>query len=99
MKKIVSVIMVLVMLGVMCAGFSGCSEKTDYTVGICQLMKHDSLDQATQGFVDALKAEMEKAGQYDTVIIYKKARSFLCKPTKLHFFEKIFGKFETKCLL
>ena len=25
-----------------------------YTIGICQLMKHDSLDQATKGFKDAV---------------------------------------------
>lgn len=42
-----------------------------YTVGICQLMVHDSLDQATQGFVDALTAAMEAAGssvEFDTQV-------------------------------
>ena len=29
-----------------------------YTVGICQLVQHPALDAATQGFVDALKAEI-----------------------------------------
>ena len=44
------------------------TESTDasgetYTVGICQLMVHDSLDQATQGFTDALTDRMEEALQ------------------------------------
>lgn len=29
----------------------------DYTVGICQLIQHDALDAATQGFIDTLTAE------------------------------------------
>ena len=29
-----------------------------YTVGICQLVQHDALDAATQGFIDALNAEL-----------------------------------------
>ncbi len=33
-----------------------------FNVGICQLMVHDSLDQATQGFVDALTADIEASG-------------------------------------
>ena len=34
----------------------------EFTVGICQLMVHDSLDQATQGFKDALAEAMDGAG-------------------------------------
>ncbi|MBR6735346.1 MAG: ABC transporter substrate-binding protein [Oscillospiraceae bacterium] len=33
-----------------------------YKVGVCQLMVHPSLDQATQGFIDALTEGVEKAG-------------------------------------
>ena len=39
------------------------SASEEFVVGICQLMKHESLDQATQGFIDALTAEMEAAGK------------------------------------
>ena len=75
MKKIVSMVMAIVMLGALCLGFTGCGEQAlenlganaDYSVGVCQLMKHDALDAATQGFQDALKAEMEKAGKTVTV--------------------------------
>ncbi len=37
--------------------------QTEYVVGVCQLMVHDSLDQATNGFKDSLTAELEKAGK------------------------------------
>lgn len=37
--------------------------KTEYTVGVCQLMKHDSLDQATKGFNDALTEKITAAGK------------------------------------
>ena len=38
------------------AGGSTESAKTTYTVGICQLVQHEALDAATQGFKDALTA-------------------------------------------
>ena len=63
MKKMISAIMAVVMLLSVCCAFTGCGSSADYTVGICQLMKHDSLDQATQGFIDALTSEMEAAGK------------------------------------
>ena len=72
MKKIVSIVMVIAMLAAMCCSFAGCGGSDDtFTVGICQLMVHDSLDQATQGFIDALTSEMESAGkkvEFDTQV-------------------------------
>ena len=50
---------------------SGEPAGTHYTVGICQLMVHPSLDQATQGFVDALTEAVEAAGntvEFDTQV-------------------------------
>ena len=47
---------------VACSG-SGSSANADFTVGICQLMKHDALDAATKGFIDTLKEEITKAGK------------------------------------
>jgi len=67
MKKVLSLVMALVMCACACIGLSSCGEKTDYTVGICQLMEHDSLDQATQGFIDALTAALEAEGKTVTV--------------------------------
>lgn len=36
-----------------------------YTVGICQLVQHDALDAATQGFMDALTEELGDAVSFD----------------------------------
>ncbi len=69
MKKIVSIVLALTL----CLSLAACggNSGSDYTVGICQLMVHDSLDQATQGFIDALTSELEKAGKtvtFDTQV-------------------------------
>ena len=73
MKKIISLTIAVLMLVSMLAG-CGSSASTpnetatadaaskEFTVGICQLMVHDSLDQATQGFIEALTAEVEASG-------------------------------------
>ena len=79
MKKIVSVILAIAMLAAMCLGFMGCnSSKSEYVVGICQLMVHDSLDQATNGFKDALTAEMEAAGKTVTFDTQVAGQAELC---------------------
>lgn len=54
MKKLVSVLLAAMML--LCA-VSAVAE-AQYKVGVCQLVTHDALDAATQGFIDALNAEM-----------------------------------------
>ena len=80
MKKIVSVILALTL----CVGLvAGCGAQNqggdgaqaqdgaDYTVGICQLMVHDSLDAATKGFQEALTAALKEAGKtvaFDTQV-------------------------------
>ena len=71
MKKLVSLILVLLLSVGACLAFASCGtakikvnpDKSEYVVGICQLVTHDSLDLATQGFKDALKAELEKEGR------------------------------------
>ena len=79
MKKMISVILTVAMLLSVCCVFTGCGEKNDgFTVGICQLMEHDSLDQATQGFIDALNAEMEAAGKTVTIDTQVAGDSNLC---------------------
>lgn len=79
MKKMISVILAVAMLLSVCCAFTSCGEKNDgYTVGICQLMVHDSLDQATQGFIDALTAEMEAAGKTVTFDTQVAGDSNLC---------------------
>ena len=63
MKKLVSLILALALCTCLIASLSACAAEDTYTVGICQLMEHDSLDQATKGFVDALTDAMEAAGK------------------------------------
>ena len=64
MKKTLSIIMAIVLCLTCLAGCAG-GTKDDgtFTVGVCQLMKHDSLDQATQGFIDALTEAVEAQGK------------------------------------
>ena len=62
MKKTLSVLLALMMLVCSAAAMA----EAQYTVGICQLVTHDALDAATQGFMDALNAEMgEGVVEYD----------------------------------
>jgi putative ABC transport system substrate-binding protein len=70
MKKTIAILLTVLMI--VCCVLTGCSSSGDtYTVGICQLMVHDALDQATQGFIDTLTEEMEAAGKtvkFDTQV-------------------------------
>ena len=65
MKKIVSIIMVIAMLVALSACGSAPAADGTYTVGICQLVQHEALDAATQGFKDAL---IEKLGDKVTFV-------------------------------
>lgn len=56
MKKFLSIVLIAVML-ISAFAFVSC-EKKKYTVGIVQLVQHEALDAATQGFMDALKEEL-----------------------------------------
>ena len=71
MKKIVSLILALTLCVGTCLALTACEKKADFTVGICQLMEHESLDKATQGFIEALQEELEKEGKtvaFDTQV-------------------------------
>lgn len=68
MKKFISLVLVVVMTAFCLTACSNgttdtnSTEKTDtaetYTVGICQLVQHEALDAATQGFKDALTEKL-----------------------------------------
>ncbi len=47
---------------------TGCS-KTDFVVGVCQLVAHPALDAATEGFKQALESKMQEAGKSITIDI------------------------------
>lgn len=71
MKKAISLIITVALCVGMCLSFTACGNKADFTVGICQLAEHESLDKATQGFKDALTEELQKAGKtvdFDTQV-------------------------------
>ena len=71
MKKILSLVLAVILCMGVCLSVASCNKKTDFTVGIVQLMEHESLDKATQGFIDALTEELEKAGKtvtFDTQV-------------------------------
>ena len=71
MKKIVSLILMLALCMSVVIPFAACGESADYTVGICQLAVHPSLDAATEGFIDALTAKLTAAGKtvkFDTQV-------------------------------
>ena len=52
MKKVLTLVLALALtLG--CALGASAEEET-YTIGICQLVQHDALDAATDGFMDAV---------------------------------------------
>ncbi len=67
MKKVLSILLAVALCVSVCLVLTSCDDATnaaaDYTVGICQLMEHESLDLATQGFIAALTAELEANGK------------------------------------
>ena len=69
MKKILAIALAVLMLASLTAcGETAGSETTGndtYTVGVCQLLTHPALDAATQGFKDALVAELGDAVQFE----------------------------------
>ncbi|MBQ8541251.1 MAG: ABC transporter substrate-binding protein [Clostridia bacterium] len=80
MKKLMALMLSLVMVFAVagCGNTNTNEDATDasaanetLTVGICQLMVHDSLDAATKGFVDALGEKAQEAGvevEFDTQV-------------------------------
>ncbi len=83
MKKMISVLLAVALCLGACFTFSGCEtaaepKSDNFVVAVCQLMEHESLDQATKGFEDGLKAEMDKAGKTVTVDIQVAGGVDLC---------------------
>lgn len=78
MKKIISIMLALCLAAAL-AGCGGAASSTpagdpaegapadgaSYTVGICQLVQHDALDAATEGFKDALTEALGSAVTFD----------------------------------
>ncbi len=60
MKKLIAVMIA----ALLCLGMTAAAEQA-YTVGICQLVQHEALDAATQGFQDALTEKLGDAVRFD----------------------------------
>lgn len=70
MKKLVCILLAALMC-VSAIAFTSCTPADDkYVVGICQLLPHPALDAATQGFKEALIAEL---GEENVEFIYQDA--------------------------
>ena len=63
MKKILSLVMAVLLVCGICLSFTSCGDTADFTVGVAQLAPHVALDAASQGFMDALEAELAKEGK------------------------------------
>ena len=61
MKKILAMLIALMMV----LTVSAIAEEASYNVGICQLVQHVALDNATQGFMDALTAKLGDKVSYN----------------------------------
>lgn len=62
MKKLIAIVLAAILI----LGLAGCgSEKDSYVVGICQLVQHPALDEATRGFKEALTAKLGDKVTFD----------------------------------
>lgn len=71
MKKWIAMVLCVLLLASMtaCQEAPAAAQKEKYVVGICQLTPHPALDAATEGFMDALKAELgEEKVEFDLQI-------------------------------
>ena len=57
-KKITSLMLALTLTFLGCFSLASCSDDGKYTIGICQLVQHEALDAATEGFMQAVKDEL-----------------------------------------
>ena len=63
LMKLTAICMALLMVLALAACSGG--KKDTYVIGICQLVQHDALDAATQGFMDALTEELGDKVTFD----------------------------------
>ena len=74
MKKMLSLTLAAALLAsplTACSANTGTAKNDKFDVAICQLMVHPSLDEATQGFMDALTEAVEASGktvEFDTQV-------------------------------
>ena len=57
-KRIVALTLVLALMACACLSLTSCADDGKYTIGILQLVTHDALDAATEGFKQAVIDEL-----------------------------------------
>lgn len=90
-KKLLSLLLAAAMMTATATSLVGCEKKSDtYEIGICQLVQHDALDAATQGFKDAVEKEFgdkvtfdEQNAQNDSATCATIINSFVSKKKDL----------------
>ena len=65
-KKLVSTILAATAVGSMLVTGVSAEEAKTYNIGICQLVQHEALDAATQGFIDALNEALPGEVEFQT---------------------------------
>lgn len=72
-KKIIAIILVTATVLACVFSLASCGKKQEkFTVGICQLVRHEALDSATQGFKDAL---LKALGEENVTFIEQNAQN------------------------
>ena len=72
-KKIIAIILVTATVIACVFSLASCGKKQEkFTVGICQLVRHEALDSATQGFKDAL---LKALGEENVTFIEQNAQN------------------------
>ena len=57
-KRIIALALAMALIACMCLSFTSCGGDKKYTIGILQLVTHDALDAATEGFMQAVRDEL-----------------------------------------
>lgn len=73
-KKAISLALVLALLALSCVSLASCGDDGKYTIGICQLVTHPALDEATKGFKDAV---IEALGEENVTFLEQNAANDL----------------------
>ena len=58
MKKLTAILLALLLAAALPLALASCADDGKYTIGIVQLVTHDALDAATNGFMQAVKDEL-----------------------------------------
>ena len=57
-KRIIALALAMALIACMCLSFTSCGGDKKYTIGILQLVTHEALDSATEGFMQAVIDEL-----------------------------------------